>query len=75
MKKIAHGLHKHYKLIVLLLLIAGAFYWFEFRPSTIKTACESDTHSLDTKSKASGDLVTMTQLNFHYSACLHQHGI
>ena len=75
MSEIILYIKKHYKAIFVLLFLAGAFYWFQVRPAIVRAACESDTNALDVQQKALGDPKTMTQLNFHYSACLHEHGI
>lgn len=31
----------HYKIIIIVLLAIGAFYWFEWRPLHIKSTCEN----------------------------------
>lgn len=55
---------------LVLLFTVFLFYWFQLRPSQIRTECEAYTHNYN----KDNDL-TMTQFNFVYNACLHRNGI
>ena len=69
-----------YKLIIfasIALILLGAFYWFQYRPSQIKKDCEQQT-----KDKISGKVfagISITQyLSLReevYNVCLHSKGL
>lgn len=52
---------------LLLLLVGGAFYWYEYRPSKIRAQC-----SREAEKRAGGDVVVYEII---YRHCLRTHGI
>lgn len=69
MKKI-----KEYKgiIILVLILILGAFYWFEYKPTKIKERCSAEAH-LDPR--ATGDIFGQSFINNYYNDCLMRFGL
>ena len=61
----------HYQVILILLILVGAFYWFEVRPANIRMNCEAYIHDFGV---AHPDATT-TEYNFQYSTCLHKYGL
>jgi hypothetical protein len=43
MKKILFYLKIHYKIILLILVVVGTFYWFQLRPTYIRKECNATT--------------------------------
>lgn len=74
-KRLLEFVRSNVKAIVIVFVLAALFYWFQIRPTYVRAVCEKDTSALNDRTKASGNQATMTQLNFHYSACLHKYGI
>lgn len=55
--------------ILIVLVLGGAFYWFEYRPSQIRQECIK-------KAKASqGNVSFRETLEGHYSDCLRSKGL
>ncbi len=65
-------------IIALILLVSGAicFYWFEYRPSSIRQFCTSDTRALLMDTPA-GSTEADYQANypFYYMKCLNSKGL
>jgi hypothetical protein len=53
-------------------LAAGWFYWFQIRPSLIKSECSKKTIDV-IKKMTSGDWIEVSDK--YYSICLHEHGL
>ena len=63
---------KEYKYIIIIaLLLSGfIFYWYEYRPTKIRTKCFDTVHEvLKGKNPSSEDY------NFGYNLCLHSRGL
>jgi hypothetical protein len=68
---------KEYKYIILILLavLASAFYWYEWRPSKIKQRCSADAH-MDTRSVSeSNDKIRQDLINTYYKDCIMGFGL
>lgn len=56
---------------VILLILSGAFYWFEWRPTEIKKGCYED--AIGTAKSADGS--TREVYEFFYKACIQKNGL
>jgi hypothetical protein len=63
----------HYKIIIALLLVLGAFYWFELRPSMIKKDCSS--YALKNSMNADEKTYDQTTYNGEYKRCTEMKGL
>ena len=62
---------EQYKIIVLILVILGvAFYWYEWRPSQIRMEC-----SEIAKDKTTGLGATYERYENYYESCLREKGL
>jgi len=63
---------------ILVISIAGAFYWFEYRPTKIKERCSADAH-FDTAGflnlGAFGGKDQQEHINDYYDDCLMRFGL
>jgi hypothetical protein len=58
--------------VVILVLIAGWFYWFQYRPILIRKNCAEQTRvALNT----AGSSASTSDINTVYNFCLHQKGM
>lgn len=63
---------KNYKILLIILIIIGAFYWWEFRPSRIKSECAK--WALE-KANDSEGMYEEDMYRDYYSRCLHERGL
>jgi len=64
-------LKKYWWVILMVISLIGAFYWYEWRPSEIRKFC-----SAMTRQEASRmDSITNEQWNFYYITCLQAKGL
>jgi len=64
--------------ILLILIFAILFYWFQIRPAKIRSACGFEPVMLYEKDTATGLSTGMTYeefYDFYYEKCLNQHGL
>ena len=52
------------------IIAAGLFYWFQVRPSTIRSECADIARTKTIKSEGS-----MKYYEFHYDFCLNERGL
>lgn len=78
-------------LFIILLVLCVAFYWFQLRPSTIKSNCNSQAldqarnmtkvraqmrpQDLDTVKAAENNLFQTSDYNSYYDRCLQEKGL
>lgn len=55
-------------IIIFILLILGGFYWFQYRPTQIRSFCDWDTKRIH------GWRITKTY-DEEYNSCLHSKGL
>jgi len=54
-------------LLVFIVLVASSFYWFEYRPTKIRSYCDY---------QATGDSIKLDGgYQFYYDKCLHEKGL
>jgi hypothetical protein len=58
-------------ILVILTIIGGAFYWYEYRPSAIRRECNE---YADLRSR-NGDFNNRERYEFRYNFCLSQKGL
>jgi uncharacterized membrane protein len=61
---------KIYIILAILLIIAGAFYWFSVRPANIRSSCGNEA----SQTGALGGW-TPSEINSSYENCIHSHGL
>lgn len=66
--------------ILIILLVASGFYWFQVRPSQIKTKCESKTFEAMKKAAEIPEIGNSAKKfwdwrNDYYNSCLHRYGL
>ena len=71
---------KHYKYIILMILIilGFSFYWYSYRPTKIKEGCSADVHSKQTNKldlSAFGEKSRQEKINIDYNDCLMRFGL
>lgn len=59
---------------LIVILAAGAFYWFQWRPSQVRKACHTDALVRAKKKVKSKDLYIRKDYVFYYQQCLHKEG-
>ena len=65
--KLKDFIKNNYKIILIILCVAGLFYWFQVRPANIRTYCQSRENSLRYSDPYLAD--------GYYARCLHKNGI
>ncbi len=80
MKAKYSSLATNQKLVILvIILLLGAFYWFQIRPSQIKIKCESKT--VTAMAEMTKMSLAINEKNFwdwrndYYQSCLHRYGL
>lgn len=69
------------KLVILIIvLFLGGFYWFQIRPSQIKTKCESKAVEMMKEATKIPEIGNSTKRfwdwrNDYYQSCLHHYGL
>lgn len=64
--------------LIVIVLFAVLFYWFQIRPAKIRSDCGLESAMLYKKDTATGLGAGMTYeefYNFYYKKCLNQHGL
>ncbi len=61
-------------LLFLLIIVLSSFwfYWFQWRPTKIKSGCVSEVGKITSESKESWK---MEEINWAYNVCLHKKGL
>lgn len=72
LNKIIKFIKTNYKILLIILIIVGAFYWWEFRPSQIKSECAK--WALE-KANDSEGMYEEDVYRDYYSRCLHERGL
>lgn len=74
MKKIIEYIKNNYKIIFAILLVLGAFCWFQVRPAHVKSICAQwalvKAQYPDDKTQYDQDFY-----DDYYPRCLHEHGL
>lgn len=71
------GKIKEYKVIIILVLIiiSGAFYWYEYKPTKIKERCSAEAH-LDRRAvRISNEKLRQEFVDRYYNDCLMRFGL
>jgi len=63
--------YKHIFIVLLILLLAGLFYWFQVRPARIRVMCNK---YVDERVDDPGD-ITLLEGNNLYRRCMVSHGL
>ena len=58
-------------IVLVFLVLVGAFYWFELRPANIHRQCEVYVHNFGVLDPTA----SVSEYNFQYSGCLHKYGL
>lgn len=61
--------------IVLLLIVAGAFYWYEWRPTKIKGRCSAEARFDRGAMLELDDFKRQEFINMYYDDCLMRFGL
>lgn len=65
------ALIKNKYLVIIVLIVAGLFYWFQIRPAMARSECDTQSREyFKTHTRAPA-----TFYNYLYEACLHQKGL
>lgn len=68
---------KQYWLIILivLIIISGLFYWFQWRPTEIKQLCSAEARFDQRAIGESNDIKRQEFINMYYDDCLMRFGL
>lgn len=71
------GKIKEYKGIIILILVvlAGAFYWFSYLPSKTRERCFAEGEFNQSNMSIVNDKERLSAIDSYYKACLHRFGI
>lgn len=62
-------------IFAIIIVIIGAFYWYEYRPSEISKSCQNSAEILSFDDGSTQKIVNSNLVNFRYQECLRKNGI
>lgn len=63
----------HYKIVILILVVVGTFYWFQVRPAQIKKECAHYAQKLACDENDGG--CEKERYDFRFKKCLSEYGL
>jgi len=70
-EKILNFLYKYKWFLLVIVIVVGSFYWFQWRPSSIKKDCVLETAKLLKDQRN----ITIEEYNLLYKVCLNKKGL
>lgn len=64
-------------ILLLILSLVGAFYWFEWRPINVREGCSTQSSNLAIKAFEDSDITVAQEgsfYSFQYQSCLNEKG-